>query len=280
MKTLTTPPPPHWATLPAAPGALTQLRRCLAADYGKLYRTPALWLALAGGALPVLLNFCIFYFKGEYLVKPGQNPWPHYVTMSWQTASAFLLPLFVVLLTGLLAAIEHQAVGWKHVHALPVGRGAVYVSKLLILLQLTLLAQMLYAGLLLAAGGVLGWLRPELGFRAGSIALGPVGLMLGHTFLATLGLLGIQYVAALWWRSFVVPLALGIGGIVTGLTLLRWEHVDVIPYAAPARVLHALSGKAVLTVDPAVSLAEWYSLAWFGGAVLLGYALLRFRQSE
>ncbi|GAA4014503.1 hypothetical protein GCM10022408_29640 [Hymenobacter fastidiosus] len=276
---LSTPLPAAWDTLSAAPGPLTQVGRCLAADYRKLRRTPALWLALAGGALPVLLNFAIFFFKGQYLVKPGENPWPQYVSMSWQTASLLLLPLFVVMLTGLLANVEHRAAGWKHLYALPVGRGAVYVSKLLVVLQLTVAAQVLYAALLLAAGMILGRVRPELGFQTESVELGAVALMLGHTFLATLGMLGVQYVAALWWRGFVGPLALGIGGIVSALTLLRWEHVDLIPYAAPARALQAMNRQTLL-VDPALTPAEWYSLAWFGAAVLLGYALLQLRRAE
>ena len=109
--------------LPTAPGPLTQLRRTLAADALKLRRTAALWLALGGGALPVLLNFLIFYFKGKYLVKPGENPWLNYVGMSWQTASVLLLPMFVVLLTGLVVNLENRAGGWKHLLAQPVGRG-------------------------------------------------------------------------------------------------------------------------------------------------------------
>lgn len=267
------------STLPllTPPGPLLQLRRCLSADYLKLRRTAALWLALGGGALPVLLNFLIFYFKGQFLLKPGENPWPSYIGMSWQTASVLLLPLFVVLLCSLLTHVEHRATGWKHLLAQPVARGAVFGSKLLVLLQLNLLAQVMYVGLLLLSGLLLGLLKPGLGFQAGQPALGALLLMLGHTFLATLGILGVQYAAALVFRSFVAPLALGIGGIVSALTLLRWEHIDWVPYAAPTRVLKAIGGKTLVAVDPTIMLAEWSSLLWFGAAVLIGYAVLRKR---
>ena len=263
-----------------APGALTQLGRCLSVDALKLRRTAALWLALAGGALPVLLNFLIFYSKGDKLLKPGQNPWPMYLNMSWQTASILLLPLFVVLLSSLLLALEHRSTGWKQLLVQPVGRGAVYASKLLVLLGLNLLAQTLYVVLLLASGVVLGWLRPELVFQQHLPHLAPLVLMLGHTFLATLGILGVHYAVALAVRSFAGPLALGIGGIVTALTLLRWEHIDLIFYAAPTRVLSAMTGSKTgeLLVKTGVSVAEWWSLAWFAGAVLVGYGLLRGRR--
>ncbi|RFP67068.1 hypothetical protein D0N36_00860 [Hymenobacter lapidiphilus] len=260
-------------TLPVAPGPFTQLGRVLVADTLKLRRTAVLWLALGGGALPVLLNFLIFYFKGQHLIKPGQNPWPQYVGMSWQTASVLLLPLFVVLLSGLVVNLENRG-GWRQLLAQPVSRGAVFGSKLLLLLGLNALAQVLYVLLLLAVGVLLGWLRPELGFQNHSISLLPVLRMLGHTYVATLGILGIQYAVALAFRGFVGPLTVGIGSIVSALTLLRWEHIDLVPYAAPTRVLRLLEGNKQLSVAAALSPAEWYSLGWFALAVLVGYLLL------
>lgn len=258
--------------LPVAPGPLTQLGRVLATDALKLRRTAALWLALGGGALPVLLNLLIFYFKGQYLVKLGQNPWPQYVGMSWQTASV-LLGFFLVLLSGLVVNLENRG-GWRQLLAQPVSRGSVFGSKLLLLLGLNAVAQALYVGLLLAAGLLLGWLKPDLGFQSHHISLLPVLRMLGHTYIATLGILGIQYALALAFRGFVGPLAVGIGGIVSALTLLRWEHIDLVPYAAPTRILNLLKGDAQLSVAAALAPAEWYSLGWFGLAVLAGYVLL------
>lgn len=269
------------ATLPLTtqPGAFTQLRRCLSADVLKLRRTPALWLAVGGGALPVLLNFLIFYFKGEQLLKPGANPWLPYVITNWQTVSMMLLPLFVTLLVSLVLALEHRAAGWKHLLAQPAGYGAVYSSKLLVLLGLNGLAQVMYLALLLASGALLGWLKPALGFQTGPPSVPPLLLMLGHTFVATLGMLGVQYAAALALRSFVGPVALGIGGFVTGLTLLRWEYSYLIPYAASAGALAAFpaGGRGPLMIKSAISPVGWWSLAWFGAALVVGYFVLRRR---
>lgn len=260
----------------SSPSPISQWWRCHVADWLKLRRTLALWLALGGGALPVLLNFLIVYFRGEKLLAVGQNPWRQYIHMNWQTASILLLPLFLILLTSLLVAIENRATAWKHLYALPVSRGAVLGSKLLVLLQLNLLAQVVYVVLLLASGKLLGLIRPELLFAAHPVPLAGVLSLLAHTYLATLGILGIQYVAALWWRSFALPFAFGIGGLVAALTLLRWEYVDYVPYAAPTQVMKLLGKDAqgLLTVPPGVSLAEWSSLAWFAGALLVGYVLL------
>ncbi|SDX80357.1 ABC transporter permease [Hymenobacter psychrophilus] len=259
--------------LPTAPNPLTQLGRTLVADTLKLRRTAALWLALGGGALPVLLNLLIFYFKGQYFVKPGTNPWPQYVGMSWQTASVLLLPMFVVLLSGLVVNLENRG-GWRQLLVQPVSRGAVFGSKLLLLLGLNAVAQVLYVLLLLAAGALLGWLRSDLGFQNHSISLLPILRMLGHTYLATLGILGVQYAVALAFRGFVGPLTVGIAGIVSALTLLRWEYIDMVPYAAPTRILGMMKSEPQFSAAAALSPAEWYSLAWFALGVLAGYLLL------
>jgi hypothetical protein len=267
-----------FGSLPVVPGPLTQLGRSLAADALKLRRTAALWLTLASGALPVLLNFCIFYFKGHLLLKPGTDGWTKYTSMSWQTA-AVLLPLFVVLLTSLVVGLENKAEGWKHLFALPVGRLPVWLSKLFIILGLNALAQVLFAGLLLASGYLLAALRPELHLQQFAPPLHTLEVLLGRTYLATLGIVGVQYVLSKWQSGFVLPVAAGMAGWVAGLTLMRWEHVGWIPYSGPLLTLMSTPFKAVpgLPVPPAVAPHEWHQLLVFGVCAVLGYVVLRWR---
>lgn len=265
-----------WA-LPATAAPLTQLRRALATDVLKLRRTPALWLTLAGGALPVLLNTAIFFFKGRLLIKPGADGWARYASMSWQTATV-LLPLFVVLLTSLVVSVEDRAQGWKHLFALPVGRLPVWLSKLLVLLGLNLLAQGLFVALLLAFGYGLQAGRPELHFARFAPPFAVLGTLWVRTYVASLGLLGVQYVLSRWWAGFVLPVAVGMAGWVAGLTLLRWEHVGWVPYAGPMLTLFSTEAKGQgWAAGPALVAHEWYSLLWFGAATALGYAVLRRR---
>ncbi|MCC3157808.1 ABC transporter permease [Hymenobacter sp. 15J16-1T3B] len=259
----------------AQPGLLTQLRRSLAADVLKLKHTPALWLTLGSGALPVLLFALIFFFKGQFILKPGENPWPAYILQSWQTATGLLLPLFVVLLSSLVLHTENKALAWKHLYAQPLSRAAVFGSKLLVLLGLNLLAQVVYAVLLVASGWLLGVLRPGLHFADFAAPLGAIVPLLWHTFVATLGILALQYVAALWWRSFAAPVAVGMACTIVALTLMRWEYINWVPYAAPLLSLKAV-GKG-LAVGWALSTSGLLALGWAAAALLLGYVLLGFR---
>ncbi|UYZ58843.1 ABC transporter permease [Hymenobacter latericus] len=265
----------------AAPSFAQQLARSLSADALKLRRTAALWLALGSGALPVLLSFCIYYFKGHEILKPGQPPWASYVMQNWQTATGLLLPLFVVLLTSLVLHIENKANAWKHLYAQPASRLALFASKLLLLLGLNLLAQVLYAGLLLLSGYLLGVLRPELHFQDFAAPATKVGLLLLHTYLATLGILALQYLAAQWWRSFVAPVAIGMGCVVAAMALLRWEHIEWVPYASPLLSLGNLRAPQHDLLQPLkLPFNELTSLGCFAGTLLIGYVALGFRHER
>jgi hypothetical protein len=232
--------------------------------------------------LPVLLTFCIFYFKGQYIIKGGVDPWPQFVSMAWQTAGTLLLPLFVVLLTSLIVNVETKSAAWKHLYALPVGRGAVFTSKLMVLLSLNMVALVLFVLLLLGAGTLLGLVKPGLGFQTHQPPLQTVLWMLAHTFVATLGLLAVQYIVSLYWRSFVVPVGVGMGAVVATIALLKWEHVDKIPYSAPigTTMLMKMDKTHGLQVAHELAKHEWYSLAWFAGALLIGYVLLHLRRAD
>ena len=262
--------------LPAPTAPLTQLRRTLSADALKLRRTAALRLTLLSGLFPVLIAFLIFFFKGHIIMKAGGSPWPRFIMMAWQTAGTLLLPLFVVLLASLVVNVETKATAWKHLFAQPVGRGAVFGSKLLLLLALNAVALLLFVALLLGAGFLLGVVRPKLGFQLHAVPLTPVLWMLGRTYIATLGLLAVQYVVSLLWRSFVVPVGVGMGAVVATIALLSWEHVDKIPYAAPlgtSASLQMTKAGALSTVHELLK-HEWYSLGWFAGVLVVGYVLL------
>lgn len=269
-------------SLPAVPAFAIQLRRCLSADTLKLKRTAALWLAVAAGVLPVLLVFCMIWFEGHRILKPGLDPWPEYVRGAWRVATTLLLPMFVVLLASLLTSIEDQASGWKHLHALPVPRGAVWVSKLLVLLALNALAQAWFLLLLLVSGGVLAVLRPELGFGEHLPPLGPLLALLLRTWVSSLGILGVQFALSLWRRGFVLPVGVGMAGSVAALTLLSWKHIGWIPFAGPMLTVASVWGKASEAVRVPLALAphEWKSLAWLGVALLATAGLQHWQRRE
>ncbi len=260
----------------ASPRPASALLRCLQADALKLRHTAAVRLLVGAAVVPVLLVFLAFCFYGTMLVKSGRSPWATYVLNAWHTWAGLVLPLLLLLLATLVVQLEHRANAWKHLYALPVSRGTVLLSKLLVLFGLSLAVQVLYAGLLLLAGLGLGWVRPGLGLRPEAMPLAAVAALLGRTYVATLGLLTVQYVVSVARRSFVGPLALGLAGLVLALVLTSLSTAGWLPYANALLTLKTVRADASgLAVAGALAPHEWHSLGWVVLAGLGGGAWLR-----
>ncbi|RTQ45899.1 hypothetical protein EJV47_24020 [Hymenobacter gummosus] len=250
----------------------------LAAERIKLRRTAALRLVVGFAAAPVLIIFAVFYFRGATLLTPGQSPWVPYLHNAWRTEVTLLLPLFAVLLTSLVVQVEHRAGTWKHLLAQPVPRRTLFVGKLLTVLGLSLLAQTLHAALLLLTGWLLTVLRPELGFQHYATPLAPLAAAVLRIYAGTVGIVAVQYVVSLAWRSFVVPIALGLVGTVLALTVLRIAHADLLPYGAPLLTWHSFEADGpALRVPTALARHEWLSLIWLLLVLLAGPAWVRRR---
>lgn len=260
----------------AGPRPAPALLRCLQADALKLRHTAAVRLLVGAAVVPVLLVFLAFCFYGPILVKPGRNAWVAFLLNAWHTWAGLVLPLVLLLLATLVVQVEHRANAWKHLYALPVGRGTLLLSKLLLLFGLSLAVQVLYTGLLLLAGAALGWLRPGLGLRPAAVPLAEVAVLLGRTYVATLGLLTVQYVVSVARRSFVVPMALGLAGLVLALVLTSLSTAGWLPYADALLTLKTVQSDATgLAVAGRLAPHEWHSLGWALATGAGGIAWLR-----
>ena len=257
---------------------LRQLRGALTADLLKLKGTAALQLVVGLATLPVLVIFLVFYFRGAPLLEVGQSPWVPYLHNAWRTEATLLLPLFIVLLTSLVVQVEHRASAWKHLHTQPVTRGVLFCSKLLVLLALSLVAQVLHAALLLLTGWLLLIAQPALGFQHYAFPLAAVATAVLRIYVGTAGILAVQYVASLYWRSFVGPMVIGLAGTILALTVLRLVHADLLPYGAPLLTFHTFGADGpALVVPAALAPHEWLSLGWVVLMLGLGPLWLRRR---
>jgi lantibiotic transport system permease protein len=189
----------------------------------KLRRTLALWSALLVPAVVIAMTMAMNLSRslGTEFVLDHPNGWDTLMLDQTLVLWCFvLLPLFVALEAALLAGLEHRENTWKHLFALPVRRWTIYVSKLVVGMALVCLSS-----LVLAVGTAFqGWLllkfRPDLGVTYPI----PWNLIILRNFgfvPAVLLLLAIQLWVAIRWRSFTVPMSLGISGTLIGVMLLR-----------------------------------------------------------
>jgi ABC-2 type transport system permease protein len=211
----------------------------------KLRRTLALWAALLVPLLVVAMTTALNLSRetGPRVAGGPVTPWDslmlNLVLFLWCLLG---LPLFVALETALLAGLEHRENSWKHLFALPIPRWAIYAAKLLVGAGLVGLSSLVLAPGIGLEGLILLTFRPDQGLTTPI----PWDLILGRSFsftAAALLMLSIQTWVAIRWRSFVVPVGLGIGGTIAGLilgisgrsALLASYFPWSLPYAVLAR---------------------------------------------
>lgn len=223
---------------------MTDLVRATRVEVLKLRRTLALWTAFLAPLLIVVMTTAL-NFSRDTLVRAGSTtkPWDalmlNLILLLWCLLG---LPLFVTLETALLAGVEHREGTWKHLFTLPPGRWTIYTAKLLVALGLVVISSCVIAAGTAGEGVLLLTLRPAMGLTEPV----PWDAILSRTLLFTIGaflVACVQAWVAIRWRSFVVPLAVGIAGSIVGLILstsprggpLAAVFPWSLPYAAVAR---------------------------------------------
>lgn len=177
----------------------------LVTDILKLRRSLVLLLT---GAAPL----CVTAFAAIALAtRSGAVRWERFLDEGLAMWSFFMLPMSVTALTLLLAQIEHGSQMWSHLFALPVRRSSLFLSKAIIAFLLLLVMQaFVYAGLYGAGFAV------DAGLGGGKLTgdrqVAEMAVGLAAMAIGAIPMLLIQLWVALWSRSFVTPLIIGIIG--------------------------------------------------------------------
>ena len=239
----------------------------------KSKHTFALWLAVLGAAFIPAVMFLIYLNRWESFVpKAGANPWAEFFGAAWNVVSFIFIPFFVVLLCTLVIGIEHKSNTWKQLFTLPVSKGTVYLSKLLIIISLTIACYVLFIGFLLVSGTVLGLFRSGLGFLSHTPDLLPVLKTGFKSFVSVLGILGIHYWLSIRLKNMILPIGIGLVGIVTATILVNfWKNIVYYPYA-----FTIISTSPMFKPTGFFADSEWYSLICF--LIFSGLGYLDFRR--
>jgi lantibiotic transport system permease protein len=195
----------------------------LFAEAMKLRRSLVLLVACAAPA-------CVTAFAALALAtRPPGTLWERYLDEGLAMWSFFMLPMSVTALTMLLAQLEHGPRMWRHLLVLPQSRTRFFLAKGATALLLLLFMQLLvYVGLYSA-----GWLV-EAGLPGdqlrGDRQMDEMAVGLGAMSIGALPMLAIQLGVALYSRSFVTPLVVGILGTFFALVITASGTDIYIPW--------------------------------------------------
>lgn len=249
-------------------------------EFYKSRKTLAFWAAII---LPVVICGLIafgYYTNSTKILKynyPGMMLWYRYSSASLNVMGMLILPFYVMFMAFSVNNIEHKNDTWKTLFSQPLNKFAIYAAKYLYAVMLLLICVLLFPLLTYVSGHLLQALIPKYTFNDYS----PVVLLsrfYGKLFLASLGILSIQFVLSLIWADFLKPMGIGFIGTIAGMITANvgWKHAYLIPYCDPALALRAAKGtKNTRPEDlPIFTQEVWVSLIFAAALFIIGYFIL------
>jgi len=201
------------------------------------------WSSVLLPLLLCLLLFIGFFMKSDHLTKhPGFMLWLQFAGAILGIMGLLLLPMLIIFIAYSVNNVEHKADTWKTLFSLPISKLSVYAAKYFYAFFLVFLCLALFALFTLGFGNLLSVVKPALKFNEYSIA-GVLTQLYLKFFLASLGILSIQFLLSLLFNDFLKPMGIGFVCTITGSILAsnNWEYAYLFPYAHPMMAMRALN---------------------------------------
>ncbi len=235
----------------------------------KLKRTFAFWLTIISAMLFPVLFFLAYLSEHESLIpESGVNPWDQFMSVQIENSIPFFIPMFIVLITSLIMQIEHKSLGIKHLFALPIPKWSVYFGKLSIIILSIILTYIYYFIAILFFGVLLALIHPDFGFLDFQPDYLKYIKILFISFLASLGVLGIQFWLSFRFKNFIIPLGIGMFLVIIGIIISQAPQSIYFPYAFSVLSV-SLGDKTPLFLG--ISSITFSSIIYYLVASILGY---------
>ena len=250
------------------------------AEVLKIKRTSSFWLSLLGAAFVPAIFFCIFTFNpnDDALKSFATDPWKKMFYLGWEFFSAFTLPMYIILISTLLAQIEVKNNTWKQVFASPQTLANIFFSKFAAINLLIISCLLLYNVFMILTGVIANMMNPRFPFLHNSVDLALLLWLSFKFYISVLGIIALQYCLSLRFKNFVAPIGVGLALVIGGVILfnLHWSHVNKFPYTYSM----ITSGLVKQAGRPILETHEWYSLGYLAFFMLLGFWDMKMRKEK
>lgn len=211
----------------------------------EFFKTRTTLAFLSAILLPLVLTLLIssgFFINADKMAAyPPMMQWMRFTGAFLGVMGTLLLPMLIIFQTYSVNSIEHRSDMWKSLFSLPLPKWSMYSSKWFYAVLLNALCLSLFATFILTAGHLMSLLKPELRFDEYNFTelLFRVHFKL---FLASLGILSIQFLLSVIWDDFLKPMGIGflltVFGIICGN--MNWKYAYTIPYSHPMLALKSI----------------------------------------
>lgn len=241
-------------------------------EWLKRKRSLASWLVVAGAFFTPLIILTARIKNHAALPKmyADEEFWRKAWNQSWESMEVFLLPIGIILATGLIAQIEYKNNTWKQLHVAPQSFTTIFFAKFLVV---TLMLAQVF--ILFNAGFYLSAAIPASIFSDVSLPGAPfpfAEFWNGNVnfFIDCLPILALQFLLSLHFRNFLVPVGAGFAIWFLGIGLLSWEYSYLFPYNQGAINYMIATGH----IKREISIrTEYLALIYFAAFTIAGWFL-------
>jgi len=210
---------------------------CLGVEALKLRRTMALVLVVLLPAATVA-TFLVYLLQNGTAFSEGQDRAAMIVWGLLSLWTIFVLPIFAAVETSLLAAVEHQNRGWKHLFALPPARGSLIAAKFAADVLLVSMAHAFLFAYALVLFCILPRLQP--GGLDGPIPVVAILVSVATCAASSLFVVGVHTFISLRWPSFALNVGIAVGALLCAVGMLDTPLGRFYPWSLPA-VAHRIA---------------------------------------
>jgi hypothetical protein len=208
----------------------------------KTKRSSAFWLCLIGSGFIPGIFFLMFVLRPkQFIPRFKEQPWDSHFIQGWQSFSAFLLPMFVILICSMIVQLEFKNNTWKQVFASPQSLGNIFFSKFITILLMILFLFVMFNFFMFGGAILANIIHKGFSFIHSPVNWTLLAKMNLKTFVSLLGIISFQYWLSLRFKNFIGPIGIGLGLLITSLILMSWEHIFKVPYAFPILTFMSVS---------------------------------------
>jgi len=239
-------------------------------EWLKRKRSLASWLVIIGGLFTPVIIFTIRMIYHERLKLPEmfQSPdfWQASWSQAWESMALFMLPMGIIMATGLMTQLEYKNNTWKQLHTTPQRMATIFCMKLLIIIIMLAQVFVVFNAGLYFFGILPSLFLSSVSYPASTL---PWAMLLQwnlNFFLDCLPLVGLQYALGLHFKNFLVPFGIGFLLWVVSMSGLTWEYNYILPYSYTMLDYLVLAGRKVhIGTDIHVMSVVYFAIFIVGG---------------
>jgi len=256
--------------------------KVIQSEWIKIKSTPFLYLIFMASVIVPFFLLVPLFIDVYNMTDLNRNPWSLHFTGIFAIFAVFIITPLIILMTTTCDFVEHQAKANKYRYCTPVTRSQFYFGKVIFLVLMTILTFLILPIISVIAGYIVNFKLPEYEYSFYSPDLISRYLLLKEIFIATLGIIGIQYFLTTYFKHFIIPLGIGIIGYIVSIILSAlnspfslWMPYDYPLIVRDLKMFKNEQNEAL--IGDLLSKVELYSIIVFIVFIGLGWLIERKR---